>query len=215
MIESIFFDLDGTIVNSEQGVTRSAVYALEKFGIEETDREKLRKFLGPPLSYSFMTFYGFDRDSAERAVAYYRERYVPIGIHENEVYDGIPELLRTLKESGRRVFVATSKPEHFAKTILSELGLDKYFDGIYGSALDETRNTKDLVLEYAIKEAEITDKSRAVMVGDRYHDVEGAKKNGLECIGVLFGFGDREELLGAGAIDVAETAYELEKILLK
>ena len=85
MIESIFFDLDGTIVNSEQGVTRSVVYALEKFGIEETDREKLLKFLGPPLSYSFMTFYGFDRDSAERAVAYYRERYVPIGIHENEV----------------------------------------------------------------------------------------------------------------------------------
>ena len=214
-MESVFFDLDGTLINSEMGVTRSVVYTLEKFGIEETDRAKLLKFLGPPLTYSFKTFYGFDAEDADRAVAYYRERYRSIGIHENEVYDGIPELLASLKQSGKKLFVATSKPEHFAKAILSELGLDIYFDGIYGSTLDESRNTKDKVLEYAIAESGITDKSRAVMVGDRYHDVEGAKKNGIDCIGVLFGFGDREELLGAGAVSVVETAYELEKILLK
>ena len=214
MAENIFFDLDGTLVNSEMGVTRSAVYALEKFGIKEDNRTTLLKFLGPPLSYSFSTFYGFDAEDTEMAVAYYRERYRSVGIHENEVYDGIPELLSLLKKSGKRLFVATSKPEHFAKMILSELGLDKYFDGIYGSTLDSSRDTKDKVLEYALTEVH-ADRSDSLMIGDRYHDVEGAKKNGIDCIGVLFGFGDREELLSSGAVSVAETAYELEKILLK
>jgi len=213
-IENIFFDLDGTIVNSEMGVTRSVTYALEKFGINETDRATLLKFLGPPLVDSFMKYYGFDREQAERAVAFYRERYAPIGIHENEVYEGIPELLKTLKKCGKRVFVATSKPENFAKEILAELGLDEYFDGIFGSTFDESRSTKDLVLKYAIEQSG-ADKERSVMIGDRYHDVQGAAANGIRCIGVLFGFGTKDELLCAGAYTVAENALELEKILLK
>lgn len=212
--ENIFFDLDGTIVNSEKGVTQCVVYALEKFGIEEKDREKLLNFLGPPLVDSFMKYYGFDKAKAEQAVAYYRERYAPIGIHENEVYEGIPELLRALKNSGKRVFVATSKPEKFAKEILAELGLDTLFDGIYGSTFDESRSTKDLVLKYAIDESR-SDKESSVMIGDRFHDAEGAIVNGIKCIGVTYGFGAREELLGAGADRVAENALELEKILLK
>ena len=212
--ENILFDLDGTIINSEVGVTSCVVYALKKFGIEETDRALLRKFLGPPLSDSFMRFYGFDAEKAEKAVAYYRERYVPVGVHENEVYEGVPELLSELRAAGKKLYIATSKPEHFAKGILAELSLDKYFDGVFGSTLDESRNTKDKVLAYAINEIGL-DKSRSVMIGDRFHDVEGATVNGLPCVGVLYGFGDREELLGAGAITVAETPLELLKILLE
>ena len=211
--QNILFDLDGTIINSEVGVTSCVVYALKKFGIEETDRAVLRKFLGPPLGDSFMRFYGFDAEKAEKAVAYYRERYVPIGVHENEVYDGIFDLLESLKAAGKRIYIATSKPEHFAKGILAELGLDKYFDGVYGSTLDESRNTKDKVLAYAIEEIDL-DRSDSVMVGDRYHDVEGAIANRLPCIGVLYGFGDSAELLGAGAVAVAETPKELKKILI-
>ena len=211
--ENILFDLDGTIINSEVGVTSCVVYALKKFGIEETDRAVLRRFLGPPLSDSFMRFYGFDAEKAEKAVVYYRERYVPIGVHENEVYDGIAELLFALKKAEKKLYVATSKPEHFAKGILAELGLDRYFDGIFGSTLDESRNTKDKVLAYAINEIGLA-KETSVMVGDRFHDVEGAKENGLPCIGVLYGFGDEAELMDAGAIAVAETPKKLEKLLI-
>ena len=212
--ENILFDLDGTVINSEVGVTSCVVYALKKFGIDETDRALLRKFLGPPLSDSFMRFYGFDAEKAEKAVEYYRERYVPIGVHENEVYEGIPELLSELRAAEKKLYIATSKPEHFAKGILAELSLDKYFDGVFGSTLDESRNTKDKVLAYAINEIGL-DKSSSVMIGDRFHDVEGAKANGLPCVGVLYGFGDREELLGAGAVAVAETPNELKKILIR
>ena len=210
--ENILFDLDGTLVNSEVGVTSCVVYALDKFGIKENDRAVLRKFLGPPLSDSFMRFYGMSFEDAEKAVAYYRERYVPIGVHENVVYDGIHEMLSTLREWGKRLYVATSKPENYARSILAELDLEKYFDGIYGSTLDESRNTKDKVLAYAVDGIGL-DKSASVMVGDRFHDVEGAIANGLPCIGVLYGFGDREELLGAGAIAVAESPEELKKII--
>ena len=213
-IKNVLFDLDGTIINSEKGVTSCVVYALKKFGIEENDRAILRKFLGPPLSDSFMRYYGFTPEDAEKAVAYYRERYVPIGVHENEVYEGIQELLSSLRENGKRVYVATAKPEIYAEVILDELGLSKYFDGIYGSTLDESRNTKDKVLEYAISEIGL-DRNESVMVGDRFHDVEGAEKNGLPCVGVLYGFGDKEELINAGAVAVAETPYELKKILLE
>ena len=213
-IKNILFDLDGTIINSEKGVTRCVVYALRKFGIEENNRSVLRKFLGPPLSDSFMRFYGFSPEDAEKAVAYYRERYVPLGVHENEVYEGIRKLLSSLRKKGKRLYVATSKPEHFAKGILDELGLDQYFDGVYGSTLDESRNTKDKVLAYAIEEIGL-DKSTSVMVGDRFHDVEGAIANGLPCIGVLYGFGDRLELVSAGAVAVAQTPMELEKIILE
>ena len=212
--ESILFDLDGTIINSEVGVTSCVVYALRKFGIEETDRALLRKFLGPPLSDSFMRFYGFDAEKAEKAVEYYRERYVPIGVHENEVYEGIIDLLEALRAGGKRIYIATSKPEHFAKGILSELGLDKYFDGIFGSTLDESRNSKDKVLAYAINEIGL-EKEGSVMVGDRFHDVDGAAVNGLPCIGVLYGFGDRDELQSAGAMALAETPMELKKLLLE
>lgn len=211
--DNILFDLDGTIINSEIGVTGCVVYALRKFGIEETDRALLRKFLGPPLSDSFMRFYGFDTEKAEKAVAYYRERYVPVGVHENEVYDGVPEMLKSLRAAGKKLYIATSKPEHFAKGILDELSLSEYFDGVYGSTLDESRNTKDKVLAYAVSEIGL-DKSASVMVGDRFHDVEGATVNGLPCIGVLYGFGDKDELMGAGAIAVAETPKDLEKILI-
>ena len=179
----------------------------------ETDRALLRKFLGPPLSDSFMRFYGFDAEKAEKAVEYYRERYVPVGVHENEIYEGIPELLEALKAEGKRLYIATSKPEQFAKGILAELHLDGYFDGIFGSTLDESRNTKDKVLAYAINEIGL-DRAGSVMVGDRFHDVEGATVNGLPCIGVLYGFGDRDELRNAGAVAVAETPMELKKLIV-
>ena len=213
-INNILFDLDGTIINSEKGVTRCVVYALRKFGIEENNRSVLRKFLGPPLSDSFMRFYGFSPEDAEKAVSYYRERYVPLGVHENEVYEGIRKLLSSLRKKGKKLYIATSKPEKFARVILEELDLDQYFDGIYGSTLDESRNTKDRVLAYAIRKIGL-DRECSIMVGDRSHDVEGATANGLPCIGVLYGFGNRLELVRAGAVAVAETPNELEKIILE
>ena len=211
--ENILFDLDGTIVNSEKGITGCVSYALGKFGIAETDRAALRRFIGPPLSDSFMRFYGFDAARAEKAVEYYRERYVPVGVHENEVYEGVPELLSDLRAAGKKLYIATSKPEQFAKGIIDECGLSEFFDGIYGSTLDESRNTKDKVLAYAIEKIGLK-KDCSVMVGDRFHDVEGAKENGLPCVGVLYGFGDRDELLGAGAIATVETPEKLRKILI-
>ncbi len=204
-----FFDLDGTITDSSLGITNSVMYALERFGIKESDRTKLYKFIGPPLTVSFREYYGFSEEKALEAVAYYREYYQDKGIFENRVYDGFEEMLKKLKAAGKRLVVATSKPEPYARQIIDYFGLTPYFDYVAGMELDGGRGTKAEVIRYALSACGITDKSGVLMVGDREHDVIGARDAGVDCLGVLYGFGSREELEGAGADYIAETAEEI------
>ena len=210
----IIFDLDGTITDSALGITNSVKYALNQLNAPIPPYETLCKFIGPPLLDGFRDFCGFGDEKAHRAVNLYREYYSTTGIFENAVYNGIPELLKVLKENGKTVILATSKPEKFAKQILEHFSLMQYFDLAAGASMDETRNNKDAVIAYALKECNINDKSLAVMVGDRHHDVDGAKKNGISSIGVLYGFGNRGELEAAGADYIAEDINALYKILL-
>lgn len=211
MYDNILFDLDGTLTDPSVGITNSVAHALEKFGIVVENKKTLYKFIGPPLVEGFSKFYGFSKEDAEKATAFYRETFSVKGIYENEVYPGIVELLETLKSKDKRLIIATSKPEKFAKEIMRYFDLAKYFDFVCGATFDSSRNSKDAVIEYALKEAGITDKSKTVMIGDRYHDIEGAKINGLDSIGVLYGFGDKEELVSAGAEYIAETVEDITK----
>ncbi|MGN0493884.1 MAG: HAD family hydrolase [Acutalibacteraceae bacterium] len=210
----ILFDLDGTITDSALGITNSVKYALQKLGAPIPPYETLCKFIGPPLLEGFRDICGFDTEKAQAAVKLYREYYETTGLYENAVYDGIPEFLRALKENGKTVILATSKPEKFARLILKHFDLTQYFDLTAGATIDETRNKKDAVIAYALSMSDIKDKTLAVMVGDRHHDIFGAKKNGISSVGVLYGFGDREELTAAGADYIAEDIDTLYKILL-
>ena len=207
--ETVLFDLDGTLTNPGEGITNSVAYSLAKYGITVEDKTELYKFIGPPLHESFEKFYGFSRDEAMQAVEYYREYYRDKGIYENVVYDGVEDLLKTLFENGKKIILATSKPEVFAREILRYFNLEKYFYYSAGANLDGSRTDKAEVIEYALREGGVTDKSSAVMVGDREHDIIGANKNGLDSIGVLFGFGSREELESAGATYIAETVKDI------
>lgn len=211
--ETILFDLDGTLTDPGDGITNSVAYALLKFGIDVTERKSLNRFIGPPLIDSFSEFYGFSIDDARLAVKYYREYFTAHGMFENIVYPLVPEMLEALKKAGKRLIVATSKPEPFSEEILKHFGLYGFFEKVAGSTLDETRTEKADVISYALDCCGIKPDRRAVMVGDRKHDVLGAKKNGLSCIGVLFGYGSREELTDAGACFLAEDVLSLQKEL--
>ena len=210
--KNIFLDLDGTLTDSGEGIMNSVAYSLRRFGIEETDREKLRSFIGPPLFESYIREYGFDHEKAILAVEYYREYFAPKGIFENRAYDGIPELLSDLKNDGRRLYLATSKPEPYALQIVKHFGLYEYLDGLFGSTMTEKRTKKEEVVAYALENTGIKN-SDVVMIGDRNHDIIGAKANGVASIGVLYGYGDREELAEAGADVIATTVEELRIIL--
>lgn len=213
MFKYILFDLDGTLTDAAEGITNSVKYALKKFGIEEKDNIKLRKFLGPPLLTSFKEIYGFTPEQAQKAVEYYREYFTPHGIFENEVYDGIPELLEYLKSQGKILIVATSKPEPFAKKIAKHFDLAKYFDLIAGSNLDNTRCKKAQVIEYAFETLGIKDRKQAIMVGDREHDIIGAHQAGIKSIGVLYGYAFKGELEKAGADFIAAAPEDIKRII--
>ena len=211
----VLFDLDGTITDSGPGIMNSVQYALSRFGMTNPDRAVLRRFVGPPLNDSFERFYGFSTEEAMKAVQYYREYYSAGGIFENAVYDGMGETLRQLKAEGCRVFLATSKPQVFSEQILEHFGLTSCFDGIVGSFLDGTRVNKAEVVGEALRQAGITSENRetAVMVGDREYDIIGAHSHGIAAIGVLFGYGSREELEKAGADSLAATPGDILRIL--
>ncbi|MDO4521631.1 MAG: HAD family hydrolase [Eubacteriales bacterium] len=209
----LLFDLDGTLTDSEEGITKCVAYALEHFGIHETDQGMLRKFIGPPLMDSFMEYYGFSEEMALEATEKYRERFGKIGLFENTVYEGIPQLLAELQASGKKLILATSKPLMYAKKIMERHGLAKYFYDMQGPEMDGTRNRKEEVVAYALQVNHIEDVTEAVMIGDRLHDIVGARACGLDCIGVLYGFGDREELEHYGATQIVETVEELGRIL--
>ena len=209
MYHTILFDLDGTLTDSGPGITNSVAYALKKWNIEEKDINVLRKFVGPPLDASFAKYYGFSKEKCVQAIQYYREYYLTKGIYENQVYDGMEELLKWLRDTGRRAIVATSKPEPSAIHVLEYFHMDSYFDIIAGATMDGSRVEKSDVIRYALDRAGIRDLSGVVMVGDRENDIQGAKVNGLDSIGVLYGYGSREELEAAGAMQIAETVEDL------
>ncbi len=214
MYQTILFDLDGTLTNPALGITNSLAYALEKFNIEVTDKKELYRFIGPPLQDSFENFYHFSKEDSLKAVDFYRDYFRHKGLYENEVYQGIPDLLERLKAQGKKLLVATSKPEEFARQILKHFDLYNNFDFIASASMDGIRRQKGDIIAYGLATAQISDRSSAVMIGDRKHDIIGARENNLETIAVLYGFGSQEELEKAGAKDMAKTVADLRKILL-
>ena len=209
----IFFDLDGTLTDSGPGILASVAYALEKLGVAPPEREALRPFIGPPLLWSFGHFYGFDEAKSREAVRLYREYFTAGGMFENSVYPGIPEALERLRGAGFRLAVATSKPEEFSRQIIAHFGLEGYFEAICGATMDESRTEKAEVIRYALETVGAA-AEESLMVGDREHDVIGAKAVGVPCLGALWGYGSREELTKAGADALAETPEQMAEWIL-
>lgn len=206
--QTILFDLDGTLTDSGEGILNSVTYALETLDVVVPERRLLQSFIGPPLRESFIEKIGLSQQQAEEAVDHYRVYFKDRGLFENAVYDGVPQMLGQLKQAGCRLYVATSKPEVFAKQIIAHFDLEGYFEQIYGASMDGSRSHKGDVIAYALQRADI-DRRSALMVGDREHDMLGARANGLSGLGVLYGFGNETELLQAGAIHLADSPEQV------
>lgn len=211
----VFFDLDGTVTESAPGIINSVVYAIKKLGVRMPSEEELLKFVGPPLSDSFVKYCGVNPSKTKEAINIFREYFAERGIFENNVYPGIPELTAKLKSLGVKQILATSKPQLFAERILTHFNLIADFDGVFGNSMDEKYTDKALLLRDIIAKEGIKgdDLKNCVMVGDRSSDISGAHKAGIRAIGVLYGYGDRPELEGAGADLIVETVRDLEKVL--
>lgn len=209
----LFFDLDGTVSDSAEGILNSVTYALERMGIEPPPRRNLYHYIGPPLIRNFTQDYNFSEAEAKRAVELYRENYNVSGIYECRAYEGVGELLRQLRAKGARLTLATCKPWILAERVLEHLGLRECFDLVSGPELDGTRNEKHEVIAHAMERLGIRDPREILMIGDRRDDVLGANRCGIDSIGVLWGFGSREELLEAGAVLTVKTPGELLAIL--
>ncbi|MFK4567588.1 HAD family hydrolase [Enterococcus sp. UD-01] len=214
LYKTILFDLDGTITDSGAGIINSVRYALEKMSLEVPDDNELASFIGPPLYESFQKNFQLNETASNQAIAYYREYYQEKGIYENYLYEGIPALLAELKQAQAQLYIATSKPEVFAKQILDYFDAAHYFTGIYGATLDSRRSKKGDVIRYALAQGVIQDLQRTVMIGDRRHDILGAKENNLASIGVLYGFGDRSELTLAKADYIVSAPAEIGQLIL-
>lgn len=194
MFQYILFDLDGTLVDSSEGILNSAYSALEAMGRIENDMQKLCCFIGPPLKDAFIKLYDMDESTANEATKKFREYYNKKGKYQCCLYEGIEKTLSQLKGLGRKLFVATSKPTVFSVDILKHLGIDMYFDGVVGSNLDNSRSKKCEVISFILDENKITDRDLVVMIGDKSHDLVGAAQCNIHGIGVTYGFGDYEEL---------------------
>ncbi|MFY1053186.1 HAD family hydrolase [Ectopseudomonas khazarica] len=192
---TVLFDLDGTLTDPREGITRSVQFALAKLGIDEPDLAALEHFIGPPLLQCFMASYGLDEATAWQAVNHYRERFKVTGLYENRMFAGVPSLLDALQAQGRTLYIATSKPTVFAEEIARHFGFDRYFKRIYGSELDGTRTNKVELLAHLLESEDLAP-GAALMIGDRKHDLIGARSNGVQAVAVGYGFGSREELLG-------------------
>lgn len=212
MWSTILFDLDGTLTDSKEGLINAIILSLREFDIEVEDRDSLIPFIGPPLSDSYPRFYNFDDTQTAHAIKTFRDYYNVTGLYENALYDGAAALLEALHAQGKCLYVATSKPEQQALDIVKHFDIGKYFDFI-GGAVSPNREHKDAVIGYVLDECRPEDLSQLVMVGDRRHDIEGAKKAGIASIGVSFGFGGREELEAAGADYVVDSMQELAALL--
>ncbi len=215
MEKCILFDLDGTLTESGEGIIKSVQYALEKMGKPETDTAKLRVFIGPPLIEQFMEYSGMSRNEAEKALLYYRERYEAIGIFENRPYPGIEDMLKILKEKGYILSVASSKPEFYVIKILEHFHIRNYFDEVVGATMDEKRTDKAAVIAEAWNRLKLSQNRKSVfMVGDKEHDIIGARKNRVPCIAVSYGYGTMQELLQEKPFRIVHSVHELQKVLL-
>ena len=212
--QTIIFDLDGTLTDSQTGIINSLTYAFKQMGLPLPAQSQLKKFIGPPLSQSFQDFCGLNDIETQKTISYYRQYFADKGWKENQLLPGARELLAKLKQAGKTLLVASSKPEVFVKQILDHFEINSYFTVIAGASLDDSRSQKSAVIAHALKTAKIEELKGCVMVGDRQHDVEGAKVQGLPTIGLLLGFGSRQELEESGAIAIAENFQDLEEILL-
>lgn len=212
--ELILFDLDGTISDPKEGITKSVQYALQKLGKEEPDLDKLERFIGPPLQESFPKYYGYNEEITNQAIALYRKRFSQSGMFENELYPSISMLLDLLQKEGCILIVATSKPTIFAETILKYFQIEQYFTQIIGSNLDGTRTSKTEIIQYIVDLYPSYQLSDFVMIGDREHDIIGAKNVGIDSIGVTYGYGSYEELHKANATYIVESIDQLTDILI-
>lgn len=201
---NLFFDLDGTLVDSQKGIFYSVDYSLERMGLPALDDRTKRNFIGPPLGVSYKKYCGVSDEQVLICYKYYREAYSVKGLYMSELYEGTKQTLAALAARGKRLYVATSKPENFAVSILKYLGADRYFIDICGADLNHKRDEKAQVLQYALEKNGITEPKSAVLIGDRKYDAQGARQLGIDCIGVLHGFGSRDELESAGACPVVE-----------
>lgn len=197
--EYYIFDFDGTLVDSSEGIYNSIIYALKEFGIEESDREKLRYFIGPPLFHSFKHIYGVNDEDSNWLVAKYRERYRVKGCAESVVYDSVPEMLKVLKERNKKIAIASSKPKQFVDEISKHLGIFDYYDYVSAESFDKTHSSKEALINNVLEHFGNPDKSKCIMIGDRFYDIDGAKATGLDSAGAVFGLGETEELTQAGA----------------
>lgn len=210
MYKAILFDLDGTLTESGEGITKSVQYALERLGKPEPDLDKLREFIGPPLLEQFMKYADLDEAEARRAVELYRERYSVVGLYENRPYPGIERLLEELRKKGYLLAVASSKPERFVLQILEYFHLADYFHEIVGSEMAGLRTKKSEVIEEALGRLGLSEhREQVLMVGDKEHDVFGAREAGLDCVAVSYGYGSMEELTEAGPLKIVDSAEEL------
>ena len=208
--KAIFFDLDGTLTDSGEGIINCASLALEHFGLPVPSREEMRVFVGPPLDRTFMDF-GVPAEKVGEAIRVFRSRYVPIGIFENHPYPGIRDLLEQLKAAGHRLFVATSKPEEMALKVLDRFELSRYFEKICGATLDGSRIEKADVISYLLTQVDSVENT--VMVGDTKFDVLGAAQHGIPTIGVTWGYGEEADMITAGAVAITHTPGELFTLL--
>lgn len=211
----VLFDLDGTLTDAAPGIVNGMRIVFERFDIEQPDEATMRSYLGPPLAVTWREFYDFTNDQITEALAIYREYYHDVGMFENEVFDGIPELLEHLNNDGITLATATSKPDFSATRIIEHFGLREHFTFIGAANLEGTRDSKALVIEHTLDQLNATANSHSiVMVGDRHHDVHGAKEHGINTIGVLWGYGDSDELTEAGAIVLVSDTVALRDEIL-
>lgn len=209
MYTTFLFDLDGTVTDPKKGIVNSVLYALEKVGIEELHISELDSFIGHPIQQSFVERYNMNEGEVERAVFYFREYLKQRGLLENSVYEGIPNLLKQLKDNGNRLFIATSKPTIFARQVIEHFQLTNYFEDIIGSNLNGTRIKKEEIIAHILLQNEGLNKEEVVMIGDRKHDIIGANHNGIASIGVLYGYGSENELIEVSSTHIAKDIEEL------
>ena len=211
--KTCFFDLDGTLTDPKPGITGCIQYGLEKLGHPVPTQDELEWCIGPPLHDSFLQLCGGDSEAAAKGLTYYRERFGTIGMYENELYDNIPETLQRFSDAGIQLFVCTSKPHFYAGPITEHFGIRHFFQHVHGSEMTGERVNKGELIQYIIQEEGI-DRTTTVMIGDRKHDILGAKQHGIRTLGVLYGYGSKEELTDAGADALVESPAEIANSLL-
>jgi len=210
---NILFDLDGTLTDPKEGIINSVKFALAKMGVNESEVGDLMKFIGPPLHVSFRDFCGFSFPDADKAVQYFREYFTDKGINENRIFPGVVELLKSLKSRNMRIVLATSKPTVHANAVLDNFGITEYFQYVKGSNLNGTESGKTEIISHIIEKFKL-EKNKTIMIGDRFYDIIGAKENGIDSIGVTFGYGSETELKEAGATYICKSVKEIELLLI-